>query len=103
MSENIDLVILLHGNNLPLVVAKEKMHEMDTILQTTTGDEDKKNRWLCFADEAGYYHRVHPRAIQGWFFRERKVNPTDKALSIMEKMEKKMPDPGAGDEWKNQE
>ncbi len=103
MSENINLVILLHGTSLSLVVAKEKMHETDMLIQTTTADPVKKDKWLCFSDETGFLQRIAPRAIQGWFFRECKINPSDKALSIMEKMEKKIPDPGGGEEWKNQE
>ena len=98
--EWVDLIILLPGNYLPIVMRKEQMATMDTFIQTTLADEDKQKRWLCFNDSDGWLRRVHPKGILGWYFRPHEVSQTAKAVALMEKMEKKMPDGSEGDDWK---
>lgn len=97
-----ELIILLTGNHLPIVIPAEAVQEWDAKLEKLLGDAQACKGWLTFKDAEGLWpRRVHPHAVVGWYFRP-KVEPTSqKALAIMERMEKKMPDPGEGDDWKN--
>jgi len=102
IDEVVDFIILLPGNHMPLVIRKERMAEFDAILQNTLADSYKVERWLCFTDAQGWVRRVMPKAILGWYFRPHSEDFSTKAVTIMERMEKKMPDPGEGDAWKGQ-
>lgn len=103
MSAIVDLIILMPGNHVPLTLTKKLADEIDAMLQAVLADETKLNQWLCFKDADGYVRRVNPRSIIGWYVRKHVQNTSEQAVAIMEKMEKKMPDPGEGDGWKTGE
>ena len=98
----VDMIILLPGNHLPLTIPKHDIARMDKLIQDTVADPEKRDRWL-FLNQGDYLRRVLPRAILGWYFRPHAPSDTQKAVDLMAKMEKKMPDPNQGEEWKNQE
>jgi hypothetical protein len=83
-----------------LVIRKERIAEFDAILQTVLADKEKVECWLCFTDDQGWLRRVLPKAILGWYFRPHTEDSSAKAVAIMERMEKKMPDGNEGEAWK---
>jgi hypothetical protein len=97
--ELFDLIILLQGNHLPFLIRKQDVEDIDALLLRSVRDTNADNKWLniTHGDRKG---RVDVAMITGWYFRPRMIDPSTRAIGVMEKIEKKMTDESGGEDWK---
>ncbi len=88
-----ELIILLNGNFVPFLVESSEMETIEKGLIKAI-KEGKGDPFHFY--KVGLV-TVFTNSILGWYFRQKIVAPTEK---MMEFLDKKMPDAGGGDEWK---
>jgi hypothetical protein len=96
-----DFVILLAGGHAYVI---PQTQEQCKILHANIERlcAEAPDRWICLEDE----HRIarlHPKAIAGWYFQPHQKSTQEQVLELTKRMEKKMPDPGEGEDWKHGE
>ncbi|SRR3990167_8874903 len=90
--KQIECIILLNGNFIPVRIFKNKANEFNELLLNTTTSKSTSP----FVSLLGAMIKVD--TIVGWYFREIVQSPTDKVIDFMEK---KLPDNNEGEEWKS--
>lgn len=97
MSKKLECVVLLRGNFVVVPITEDRKSDLSNVLhEVNKKSADDSTMFLKWGDDI----TILAKEIVGWYFRPPVESSADK---LMKFIDKKMPNDGAGEDWKGGE